>query len=107
LEVDIRKKLRVKMIKTFMELSILAQLRKNAMSGYDIITLIREKYGVVVSSGTVYSRLYRMERDGLVEGKSDMRKRNYTLTEKGKKTIETILNAKEPILEDFTKNFAK
>ena len=80
------KKLRVKMIKSFMEIFILAQLRKNAMSGYDIIASIHEKFGIMVSSSTVYSCMYRMERDGLVEGNTDEKKRIYMLTEKGEKT---------------------
>lgn len=50
---EILKELRVKMIKSFMEIFILAQLRKNAMSGYDIIVSIHKKFGIMLSSGTV------------------------------------------------------
>jgi len=98
LEIEVPKDLRVKMVKSFMEIFILAQLRENAVSGYDIIASIHEKFGVMVSSGTVYTRIYRMERDGLIEGNSDEKKRIYMLTEKGKKTIEAVLNAKKQIL---------
>lgn len=98
MEIEIPKDLHVKIVKSFMETFILAQLRENAMSGYDIIASIHEKFGVMVSSGTVYTRIYRMERDGLIEGNTDEKKRIYMLTEKGKKTIEAVLNAKKQIL---------
>jgi len=62
LEIEVPKDLRVKMVKSFMEIFILVQLRENAVSGYDIIASIHEKFGVMVSSGTVYTRIYRMER---------------------------------------------
>jgi DNA-binding PadR family transcriptional regulator len=41
--------------------------------------------------------LYSLERNGLVEGAWDERKRTYKLAEKGEKTIETILNANDKI----------
>lgn len=98
-EMEILKELRVKMIKSFMEIFILAQLRMKAMSGYDIIASIHKVFGIMVSPGTVYTRIYRMERDGLIEGNTDEKKRIYMLTEKGEKIIEDVLNAKKPILE--------
>jgi DNA-binding PadR family transcriptional regulator len=38
-----------------------------------------------------------LERNGLIEGAWNERKRVYKLTEKGRKTIETILNANDKI----------
>jgi len=45
----------------------------------------------------VYSLLYSLERNGLIEGTWNERKRVYKLTEKGEKTIETILGANDKI----------
>ena len=45
----------------------------------------------------MYSLLYSLERNGLIEGTWNERKRVYKLTEKGEKTIETILNANDKI----------
>ena len=67
------------------------------MSGYDVISFIHNKFHLLVSSGTVYSLLYSLERNGLIEGTWNERKRVYKLTEKGKKTIEIILNANDKI----------
>jgi len=91
-----------RMVKSFLDTIVLAKLRErdSPMSGYDVITLIHKKFRILVSSGTVYSLLYSMERDGLIIGRwvGSRRKRVYTLTEKGEEKIKAILEAKEKIL---------
>ncbi len=85
--------LRRRAIKTFMDMLILTELRNKRLSGYDIIGLVHRRFDVLVSSGTVYSLLYSLERDGLVADGVDNRKRIYTLTEKGEETLETVAQA--------------
>jgi DNA-binding PadR family transcriptional regulator len=97
LEGRILKKMHERIIKNFMDIIIMAELRDGSLSGYDVISYIHNKFNLLVSSGTVYSLLYSLERNGLVEGVWDERKRTYKLTEKGEKTIETILNANDKI----------
>jgi len=102
LEGKILKKMHERIIKNFMDIIILAELRNGPMSGYDVISFIHNKFHLLVSSGTVYSLLYSLERNGLVEGTWDERKRVYKLTEKGLKTIETILSANDKIKNFIT-----
>jgi DNA-binding PadR family transcriptional regulator len=82
--------LRRRAIKTFMDMLILAELQEKPLSGYDIIGLIHKRFNVLVSSGTVYSLLYSLERKGLVAADLENRKRVYTLTDKGEQTLETV-----------------
>ncbi len=89
--------LRKKVLKAFMDMLILAEIQKEPLSGYDIICLIHERFDILVSSGTIYSLLYSLERNGLVNAKMDNRKRIYTLTAKGEQTLETVLQAKGEI----------
>mgnify|MGYP001767828780 CR=1 FL=1 len=96
-EARIIKKMHERVIKSFMDTIIMAELQSGAISGYDVITYIHTKFGFLVSSGTVYSLLYSLERNGLVEGAWIERKRVYKLTEKGVKTIEAILNSQDKI----------
>ena len=77
-------------IKTFMDILILAELQNKPLSGYDIIGLVHKRFNVLVSSGTVYSLLYSLEREGLVAADLDSRKRIYNLTDNGKQTLETV-----------------
>ena len=102
LEGRILKKMHERIIKNFMDIIIMAELRNGSLSGYDVISYIHNKFNLLVSSGTVYSLLYSLERNGLVEGAWDERKRTYKLTEKGGKTIETILNANDKIKNFMT-----
>lgn len=50
------------MIKNFSDIFILAELRNGPLSGYDVIEYIHNKFRILVSSGTVYSILYSLER---------------------------------------------
>ncbi len=90
-------KLRIRAIKTFMDMLILAELQEKSLSGYDIIGLVHKKFNVLLSSGTVYSLLYSLERDGLVSADMKQRKRVYTLTEKGEETLQIVEQANDEI----------
>ena len=96
-EARIIKKMHERVIKNFMDTIVMAELQNGPISGYDVISFIHNKFGFLASSGTVYSLLYSLERNGLVEGIWIERKRVYKLSEKGAKTITTILNSQESI----------
>jgi len=96
-EARILREMHERVIKGFMDVIIMTELRKGTLSGYDVISYINAKFNLLVSSGTVYSLLYSLERNGQVEGVWKERKRTYKLTDKGEETISTILNAQEKI----------
>jgi DNA-binding PadR family transcriptional regulator len=86
------------MVKSFMDVLILVMLENSSsVSGYDVIAHIHKKFGILVSSGTVYSLLYSLERDGLIKGMWKQRKRVYTLAEKGEQAVKTILSASDKV----------
>ena len=97
LEEQIAEKLHKRSVKSFMDILILAELENGPMGGYDAIAFIHSKFGVLVSAGTVYSLLHSLERDELIKARIDKRKKIYTLTEKGEKTIKAIRNANNEI----------
>ena len=106
LEGRILKKMHERIIKNFMDIIIMTELRNGPLSGYDVISYIHNKFNLLISSGTIYSLLYSLERNGLVEGVWDERKRIYKLTETRQKTIETMLNASDKI-KGFMANLLK
>jgi len=91
------KKMHRRIIKNFLDVLVLAELRNGPMSGYDVIAFIHNKFRLLVSSGTVYSLLYSLERDELISGSWNQRKRVYKLTDKGEETIKAIMNANDRI----------
>jgi DNA-binding PadR family transcriptional regulator len=63
-EAKIIKKMHERVIKSFMDTIVMAELQNGPISGYDVISFIHNKFGFLVSSGTVYSLLYSLERNG-------------------------------------------
>jgi len=70
-----------------MDIFILAEVSDGPLSGYDLVGIIHKKFNLLMSSGTIYSILYSLERDELVKGRWTERRRAYTLTEKGLKAL--------------------
>ena len=75
--------MRERLFKRLMDVFVLVELKKKSMSGYDVISLLHKKYDILVSPGTVYAMLYSLEREGLIEGRWDEKKRVYGLTNLG------------------------
>ena len=103
LEKEVLREMRERIVKGFIDVVVMAELRNGPMSGYDVIGLIHKRFGILVSSGTIYSLLYSMEREGLIRGTFSRRKRIYSLTDKGRKNIEIVLNANDVIQRFVTK----
>jgi len=93
------KKLQKRVVKDFLDVVILVELKKGLpKSGYDLVVMVGRRYGVSLSSGTIYSLLYSLERDGLIEGRSTSRKRVYTLTSEGEEVTCKFLRLKKEAL---------
>lgn len=72
-----------KFVKTFLDLLVLAIVHNGSRCGYEVLSLIHERLGVLISPGTLYPLLHKLEERGLIEGRSRDRKKNYVLTSKG------------------------
>jgi DNA-binding PadR family transcriptional regulator len=106
LEGRILKKMHERIIKNFMDIIIMTELQNGSLSGYDCISYIHNKFNLLVISGTVYSLLYSLERNDLIEGVWEERKRVYKLTQKGEKSINTLHEASDKI-KGFMTNILK
>ena len=102
-ENNVLEKLRKQTVKSVMDIIMLAELKNGPMSGYDVIGFIHNEFGVLMSSGTVYSHLYALERDGLIVGTNNKSKRVYALTKKGKQAVENVSNENKEILGTLKK----
>ena len=96
-----------RLVKNFMDVIILSELKERQMSGYDIICIIYEQFHLLFSSGTVYFTIYRLERDGLIRGRWSARKRVYTLTPKGENVLKEIADSHRVIQEVVARIFSK
>jgi DNA-binding PadR family transcriptional regulator len=76
------KDIETRIVKSFLDLLILIEMRKqDNISGYDVTSFVNEKFGNILSPGTVYATLYAIKRKGLIHGQSNGRKTVYALTE--------------------------
>jgi len=98
LELDVLNQMHKKIVKSFLDMVILLELRKRSMSGNDVINFVHNKFHMLLSSGTVYSYLYFLERNGLIKGEWAQGRRVYRLTEQGKENVKALLNEKDKIL---------
>jgi DNA-binding PadR family transcriptional regulator len=81
-----------------LDIIVLKAMKNRALSGYDILSLIHKKFGILLSPGTIYSLLYSLERKGLVKASFNQKARSYTLSEKGEETLKNILNLHNRII---------
>lgn len=95
---DFLEHVREKIIRSHMDVFILKEMKRNSnLSGYDVVVSIHKKFGILLSSGTVYSALYSLERSGLIKGKKSSRKTIYKLTAKGEETLHAIKKTKKEL----------
>jgi len=94
---EILSKMQERIVTSFLDVLILSQLKGDPKGAYDIIAFIRKKFRLLISPGIVYSTLYLLERDGLIQGNFTRRRWVYTLDEKGEKTIQAFLGVNDKI----------
>ncbi len=100
------KDIETRVIKSFLDILILIEMKKqNNISGYDITAFVNNKFGGILSPGTVYATLYSMERKGLIKGESDGRKTVYALTEKGNAVISAMMQNFSKEMGEFVAKF--
>ena len=73
------KAIKERVIKDFLDVIVMSEVKNEPLSGYDLITRVNNKFHFLVSAGTVYTLLYSLERKGLVKGNITSRKTTYTL----------------------------
>ncbi len=92
-------KINHRIIREFLDIIVLEQLRENTASSYDIIIYLNSRFQTVVSPGTIYALMYSMERDGLIQGVWAERKRQYKITEEGQRLLKELDKAESPTKE--------
>lgn len=93
---EIKKKFVERIVTNFLDIMIMAHFTDKSFSGYDVLVFIQKKFGLLLSPGTVYSKLYSMEREGLIKLVVKRgRKRVYRVTDLGRLTVEVTTSTDE------------
>jgi DNA-binding PadR family transcriptional regulator len=100
------KDIETRVVKSFLDILILIEMKKqNNLSGYDVTAFVNNKFGGILSPGTVYATLYSMERKGLIHGESDGRKTVYSLTQQGNDVITSMMHSFNKEMAEFIAKF--
>jgi PadR family transcriptional regulator PadR len=78
------------MIKTFLDIIVLAMLYGEPTYGYNLIGELHKAFGILLSPGTLYPLLYHLQEDGFIEVKLFKRRKLYYLTDKGHLRVHLI-----------------
>lgn len=101
-----QKDIETRIVKSFLDILILVEMTKQCcLSGYDVTSFVNNKFGGILSPGTVYATLYSMERKGLIKGESDGKKTVYKLTDKGNEVTVLMKNEYNLQMTDFIRKF--
>lgn len=83
--------------KGMLELCILNAIKGTSLYGYDIVRMLRDIDGLIVSEGTVYPILSRLKQEGfvrtkIIESTEGPARKYYELTAKGEKILSEMNN---------------
>jgi DNA-binding PadR family transcriptional regulator len=99
---------RIKYVTGLVNLVVLASLKNKKMSGYDMLGLVHRTFDLPLSPGTLYPVLKSMEKEGLIMGVMNGRKRLYELTTKGESLYKSLSQEYERIISktSFLRNYS-
>ena len=93
-----------RIVKGFLDLIVLIAVKnQSGLTGYDIMMHVHRRFGTLISSGTIYSVLYSLERKNMIKGSSDGRKTSYLLTREGDQYLKTFKESKKEFAEFMAK----
>lgn len=81
--------------KGMLELCILNTIKGTSLYGYDIVRILRDIKGLVISEGTIYPILSRLKREGFVqttirESSAGPARKYYELTDQGMEILDRM-----------------
>ena len=81
------------LVKKYLDIIVLSMLNGNPVHGYKIIANIHNSFGVLLSPGTLYPLLYRLEAEKYLTVDEVDRRKLYQLTSEGLRKVTFILNS--------------
>ena len=80
---------------------ILSLLKKRELYGWQIQSLIEEKFNFKPGKITPYRVFYRLEQQGFVKSKTENRRRIYKITKKGRRELEKARKFYQNLLNEI------
>lgn len=81
------------LVKKYLDIVVLSMLKGSPIHGYKIIANIHYIFGVLLSPGTLYPLLYRLEAESYLTVQEVDRRKLYRLTPVGLRKVTSVLNS--------------
>ena len=89
-------------LRAFLDLAIVRVLADRSMTGYEMSGLFVKKFGMPIGPSMIYSKIYSLERKGMIKCIRNRVGRAYSLTEQGHEIVNNIASITEEI-QKFTR----
>jgi len=91
-------------IRQSLDVMILGLLKQQPMSGFEIIKFVHERFGILLSAGTVYPLLHFLKEEGLLNTIKEGKSIKYKII--NKRRVDKILNEHIKTRKDLEKLIA-
>jgi len=88
----LEKRVNEKFVRSFLDVIAVTILNNRPTYGYEIISTVHKKFGVLLSPGTLYPLLHSLEDNGFIESSHNSGKIIYSTTPKGEQKFKSTLN---------------
>ena len=94
-------------VKEYLDIVILAMIAGKPMCGTDILNIVHKNFNVLLSPGTIYPLLHRLQKEGLLDYECSIKKKVYKPARGSEENIRRIIeehSQANEILNDFLKS---
>lgn len=95
-------KVRYRIVSGLFDLIVLELLLEGGLGAFDIIRLVYERFGTLISPGTMYPRLKTLKKFGLILEVSNGRRRIFILTPQARQMLSVIREEYDQIHSSMT-----
>ncbi len=93
-------------VKDYLDIVVLALIASKPMCGTDILDIIHRDFNVLLSPGTIYPLLHRLNKEGLLECECRVKKKVYKPATGSKASIRSMLD-EHVLANEFLNSFLK
>ncbi|MCW3976332.1 MAG: PadR family transcriptional regulator [Candidatus Bathyarchaeota archaeon] len=105
METELLRQMNERIVKNFLDILILIELRRGSLSDSELATGLLGKVGEVADPHLVESNLSFLTKEGFITNRSVENQKLYTLTDQGKEKVKAVLDSKNKLLGLFLNLF--
>ena len=93
------------MLKSQIKFMVIRALERESLSGYGLMSLLKQQTGKKPSPGYIYPLLHDLEKENFISVKEDKRRKIYSINSKGKKFLADLMKKHRQSMNAMIKAF--